>query len=405
MPRFKYRARLSDGDLQAGVIEAESLEAAQTALEDRGATVVLLESFVGIEAASINLLARLNRVKPKDIVVVTRALSVMISASVPITEAVRNLVRQMSNPLLKAVLADVADEVEGGARLSDAMERHQAVFSPFFVNMVRAGETSGQLSEVLEYLADQQEKDFDLSSKIKGAMIYPAFILSAMGIVGFIMMTFVVPKLVAVLQEAKVALPLSTRILILVSGFFENFWWVVLILFGGCIVSIHFFIRTPAGRYLWDSLKLRMPVFGSLYQRVYVVRFARSLSTLVTGGVDTVSALEIVAGVMGNEVWKRLVYETIQEVNDGNSLTTAFERHRFVPFMMNQMLAVGESTGRTTDILMRLNAFYSREIDNIVANLVTLIEPIVLIFLGLGVGAMVSAILLPLYSLSTGAGG
>ncbi len=404
MPTFKYRARLPDGRTQAGMIEADTAAVAQEALDERGVQTLLIEPFTGAEAATSGVLDLLNPISAKELVIVSRTLSVMVSASLPIPDALRNIARQTRNPRLKKVVFAVATELEGGARLSDALERYPHVFSNFFVNMVRSGETTGQLSEVLEYLADQQEKDYDLTAKITGAMIYPAFIVGSMAVMGFIMMTFVVPKLVGILKEAGVALPLSTRILIATSGFFEHFWWLIILLTVGSVVGAHFFVKTPGGRYAWDTVKLRIPVFGKLFQSVYVVRFSRSLSTLVKGGVDIVSSLEVVSGVMGNEVWKRLVMDTIREVNDGNSIVTALERSKFVPAMMTQMLAVGESTGRTTEILGRLSSFFTREIDNTVANLVALIEPIVIIVLGIGVGGMVSAILLPLYQLSSGAG-
>ncbi|MBP9864710.1 type II secretion system F family protein [Patescibacteria group bacterium] len=402
MPTFKYRVRLPDGRLQAGLIQAEDQTAAQAALEEREMEVLLLEQQSGRAVASTRMLGFMNRIKPKDLVVMSRTLSVMVSASVPLTEAVRNIAHQTTNPTLRAVMIDIASDVEGGGRLSDALEKHSKVFSGFFVNMIRSGETSGQLSEVLEYLADQQEKDYDLNSKIRGAMIYPAFIMGTMVVIGFVMMTFVVPKLVSVLQDAGVELPLSTRILIAVSGFFVSYWWLIILLVIGSVVGVRIALTTPEGRYIWDSIKIRIPIFGQLFQRVYVVRFARSLATLMKGGVDMVGALQIVAGVMENEVWRQLVLETIREVNDGNSLTTVFDRYPFVPKMMNQMLVVGETSGRTQEVLNRLSTFFSREVDNVVANLVALIEPLVLILLGLGVGTMVSAILLPLYSLSSG---
>lgn len=403
MPTFKYRAQTGDGRLQAGLIQAESQEAAEQAIQERGMQVLLIESQKKVAQSANGLLTFLNRVTAKDLVIVSRTLSVMVSASVPLTDAVRNISHQTTNPRLRAVMVDIANEVEGGGRLSDALEKFPAVFSGFFVNMIRSGETSGQLAEVLEYLADQQEKDYDLTAKIRSAMIYPAFIIGAMVIVGFVMMTFVVPKLIVVLQEANAELPLSTKILIAVSGFFANHWLFVILLTIAAGIGIKVAIGTPGGRYVWDGLKIRLPIFGALYQRVYVVRFSRSLATLAKGGVDLVSALGVVAGVMGNEVWKQIVLQTIREVNDGNSITTVFERYPFIPTMMSQMLTVGESTGRTQEILQRLSSFYSREVDNVVANLVALIEPIVLLALGAGVGIMVSAILLPLYSLTANA--
>lgn len=401
MATFKYRAKALDGQIQAGLIEAEDLSNANLALEERGFAPLLIEPYKGMAAASRSVLSFLNRVKPKDLVAAIRSLSVMVSASVPITEAVHNIARQTENPVLQRILNDVAGEIEGGARLSDALSHHPKVFSAFFINMVRSGETSGQLSETLEYLADQQEKDFDLMSKIKGAMIYPAFIVCAMVIVGFVMMTFVVPKLVQVLQEAQVELPITTRMLIWTSGFFQSYWWLVIILAVAAGIGFRAYINTKPGRYNWDRVKLYIPIFGKLFREVYVVRFTRSLATLLRGGVDLVEALEIVSLVIGNEVWRQAVTETIQEVNDGNSIITAFQRYPVVPTMMNQMLTVGEGTGRTQDILLRVSAFYAREIDNMVGNLTKLIEPIILLILGVGVAILVSAILLPLYSLSS----
>ncbi len=404
MPQYKYRARTSDARITAGLIEATNEEEAQLALAERNLQPLTLEPYKGIDVVQKRALGFLNRVTAKDLVVLSRTLSVMVSASVPIPEAVRDIAKQTQNPSLRSVMLDVANEIEGGARLSDGLERHPNVFSSFFINMVRSGETTGQLSEVLAYLADQQEKDYDLLAKIKGAMIYPAFIIGTMGAMGFVMMTFVVPKLVSVLKEANVPLPITTRMLIATSGFMQSYWWLIILMAIASTIGFRAWIATPSGRYAWDTVKIRVPGFGSLFQRVYVVRFARSLSTLVKGGVDVVSALEIVASVIGNEVWKRMVHEAIQEVNDGNSMVTAFQRHTFVPAMMNQMIAVGEGTGRTQEILLRVSDFYSREIDNQVSNLTKLIEPIVIIILGIGVGILVSAILLPLYQLSSGTG-
>ncbi|HWQ99398.1 MAG TPA: type II secretion system F family protein [Candidatus Methylomirabilis sp.] len=400
MPTFKYRVRTSTGQLQAGAVDAPTMEDANEALAERGFEIVLLEP-AGAGGVGTAALSFLNRISTKDIVIVARTLSVMVSAAVPLVDALKNIARQTENPNLKIVMNDVSTEVEGGARLSDAFERHPKVFSGFFINMIRSGETSGQLEQVLEYLADQQEKDYDLTSKIRGALIYPAFILTALGVVGFIMMSFVVPKLTQILQEANVPLPISTRILIVVSGFFANFWWLIIILVIILIVVLRIVVQTPGGRMALDKLMLNVPVFGTLFERIYVVRFCRSLGTLLHGGVDQVGALEIVAGVVGNQVWKKMVFETIKEVNEGNSITTAFLRSKHVPTMMNQMLSVGEETGKLQEVLQRVASFFNREVDNLVANLVTLIEPIVMVILGIGVGVMVSAILLPLYQLSS----
>jgi len=404
MPNYKYRARMSDGRMSAGLIEAANPEEANQALIERNMEVLLMEENKGIAAAEERAISFLNRVSAKDLVIVTRTIATMVSASVPLADALRNISHQSDNIRLQRILVDLANEVEGGSRFSDALEKHADVFSQFFINMVRSGETTGQLGDVLEYLADQQEKDYDLSSKVKGAMIYPAFILGTMTVMGFVMMTFVVPKLVAVLEAANVPLPWTTRTLIVTSNFMASYWWLIILAVIGGAFAFRIWGKTPGGKLSIDKFKIYVPGFGRLFRQVYVVRFTRSLATLVKGGVDMVSALEIVSSVIGNELWKHAVHETIQEVNDGNSIITAFQRYKFIPTLMTQMMSVGEATGRTQDILARVSAFYAREIDNQVANITKLIEPIVLIILGIGVGVLVSAILLPLYSLSSGAG-
>jgi type IV pilus assembly protein PilC len=399
MSGYRYRVTTPNGRIQAGIVDAPTIEEAQGALQERGFEVLVLELYKpkGTQQA----MAFFNKVKPKDIVVMSRTLSVMISAAVPLVDSLKNIAAQTENPTLKTIMVDVSGEVEAGSRMSDAFERHPKVFSSFFINMIRSGETSGQLEEVLEYLADQQEKDYDLTSKVKGALIYPAFIMSALVVVGFIMMTFVVPKLTAVLEEANMELPISTKILIAVSGFFQSYWYIVIILVVVAIVGLQVAIKTPGGRMLLDKAKLKAPIFGLLFSRIYVVRFTRSFATLIHGGVDQIGALEIVSSIVGNQVWKKMVFETIQEVNEGNSLTTAFRRSKSVPTMMNQMISVGEETGKLEEVLNRVADFYKREVDNLVANLVTLIEPIVMVLLGVAVGVMVSAILLPMYQMSS----
>ena len=401
MASFKYRVRTQDDRLQAGLVDASDMNEANAALLERGYEVIVLEPF---EARKISMgsVPFLNAITPRDLVVVSRTLSVMISASVPLVDALKNIARQTLNPKLRSIMTDVASEVESGARLSDALERHPREFGGFFINMIRSGETSGQLEQVLEYLAEQQEKDYDLTSKIRGALIYPAFIITAMGVVGFIMMTFVMPKLTQILKDANVALPITTQILIVVAGFFEHYWGLIIVFMIMSLVGFRLAMKTPGGRLFFDTLLLRTPIFGSMFARIYVVRFCRSLATLLKGGVDLVSALEIVAGIVGNQVWRRMVFDTIKEVNEGNSITTAFQRSKRVPTMMNQMLSVGEDTGHLQEVLQRVSSFFAREVDNLVANLVTLIEPFVIVTLGVAVGVMVSAILLPLYQLSSG---
>lgn len=401
MPSYKYQARSADGRIQSGIVEAPTQDAAGEALLERDYQILSLEQYKGVEAAAQSLTMLLNRITSKEMVAAVRMLSVMVSAAVPLTDAVRNISHQSKNPNFKVILADIANEIEGGSRLSEALERYPKVFSQFFINMIRSGETTGQLAEVLNYLADQQEKDYDMMSKLKGALTYPAIIVIGMGIAGFVMMVYVVPKLTQVLTEANVPLPLSTRILIGTSGFMAEFWWLIIIAVVVFVTGFFYWIKTDYGRFVWDGFKLKIPIVGQLLREMYVTRFCQAMATLMKGGVTMVQALEIAAAVMGNAVWKRMIIETIQEVNDGNSLVTAMQRDKNVPTMAIQMLAVGEETGRLEEVLQRVGEFYSRSVANMTANMMTLIEPIIMIILGLAVGTMVSAIMIPMYNLSS----
>jgi type IV pilus assembly protein PilC len=402
MPSFRYQVRIPDGRIQSGIVEAADNDSAVEALEERQYEVLSIETYAGMEKSAESLMRFLNTIKSKEIVATVRMLSVMVSASVPLVDAVRNIVHQTKNPRLKAIMADIANEIEGGAKLSDALERYPSVFSGFFTNMIRSGETTGQLAEVMNYLADQQEKDYDMQSKLRGALMYPAFIVTGMFVAGFIMMVYVVPKLTQVIVEAGAELPLSTRILIGTSDTLVNFWWVIILGIVAFSIAFWAWVKTEEGRYTFDSIKLKIPIFGGLMRDIYIVRFCQSMHTLMKGGQTLVQGLEVAASVIGNAVWKRTILETIEAVNDGESIVSVMENRKYVPQMAVQMIAVGEDTGQLTDVLKRVSDFYSRSVDNASATLLTLIEPIVMVVLGLGVGLMVSAIMLPLYRISGG---
>lgn len=387
-----------------GVVEAASAGDASTVLADRQLSVVTLvlrnkPKFYDISLGS--LAALFSGIKARDVVVFSRQLSVLVSANVAIVQALRTVQRQTASVKLRAIVGDAANDVEAGSRLSAALGKYPKAFSAFYTNMVRSGETSGRVEEVLNYLADQLEKDYDLMSKVKGAMYYPAFIICGMIVAGFVMMAFVVPKLTSVLTDTGGAIPLPTKILIAVSGFFAGYWWAMALVVAAVIAVAIWYTSTPAGKRSVSVLELRIPIFGNIFQRLAVVRMVRSMKTLLEGGVDAVSALEVTADVVGNVIYRELIIQTISEVRDGRPMSSVFASHpRTVPAMVSQMLAVGEETGRLTDILDKLAGFYSREIDNLVGGLVTLIEPVIILVIGVAVALLVSAIILPMYSMS-----
>ncbi len=398
---FAYRARNKKGQEVEGQIEANSRSQANKTLSEQGLIILSLEKQSKVDLLHINI-PFLTRVKAKDLVMFSRQLAVMNSATLPIVQSLRILSKQTENPMFRGVIKEIADDVDGGEKLSNAMERHKNVFSNFYIAMVKSGETSGSLEKVLNYLADEQEKDYELMSKIKGAMIYPAFILSALFGVGIIMMVFVVPKITDILEQTGGELPLATKILIGTSEIMVSFWYLIVIAIIGIIVGSRFALRQPPVRKNWDYLKLKLPIFGPLFQKIHIVRFTRSMATLSEGGVPITSALKIVSEVVGNAFYKDVILRTAKEVQDGNSVASVFIQTKEIPQMITHMISVGEKTGRISEVLSKMTDFYAREVESNVANLISLIEPMIMIVMGVGVGIMVAAVIMPMYNMSQG---
>ncbi|MDO8505002.1 MAG: type II secretion system F family protein [bacterium] len=395
MTTFKYRAKDKEGRLQSGKVEASNSTLAEQAITERDLEIILLS-----EIRPRFRIPLRGRVKARDIVIFSRQLSTLAGANVALVQSLRTLVVQTSNSELRKILVRVADDVEAGGRLSSALAKHPRVFDSFFVNMIKSGETAGRLSEVLNYLADQTEKEYDLVSKVRGAMLYPAFIVIGMIIISIILLIFVIPQLTEVLLESGAKLPLTTRILIAASSVTKKYWWLLFIGVVGIIVGFRAGLKNSKFKEKVDTLKLRIPVLGTLLQKIYLARVTRSLQILLSGGVDVVGALEVVAGVVGNAYYERLIRETRREVADGNSINTVLMQSSLVPPMVSQMLAVGEETGQLTTILEKLTHFYTREVDNGVTTLVSIIEPLLMVVIGIGVGMVVASIILPMYQLA-----
>ncbi len=342
----------------------------------------------------------ISPITAKDLVIFSRQFSVMISANVPVVESLLILVDQTNNISLKNMLSEVAFEVDGGAFLSDAFAKRPKIFTNFFVNIVRSGESSGKLDEVLDYLADEMEKGYDMVSKIKGAMIYPVFIMVGLIAVSIVLMIYVIPNLTTILTETDMELPFSTRIVIATSDFLKSYIILILLAFVGLVFLIRMYLKTYNGKRNLDIVKLRMPIFGTLFKYIYLMRFTRSLSTLLKGGVTITRALEITAEVVGNTIYRELILETLESINDGNPLATVLENSDYVPKMVPQMIAVGEKTGKIDTVLDRITTFYDREASNMLDNLSKLMEPLIMVIMGVGVGIMVAAVIMPMYNMA-----
>jgi len=399
VPIFSYKASNKNGETQDGVVEASTKALAEQTLHDQGLTLIAMEAQdkPPVLGMSLNFL---NRITAKDKLMFFRQLATMFEATLPILQALQILSSQTKKAKLKDMIEHIIQDIEGGTSLSNAMAEYPYVFSEFYTGMIRAGETSGNLDKTLLYLADQIEKDYDLTSKIKGAMIYPVFIVIGMIAVGVLMMIFVIPQLTSVLTESGQQLPITTRLLIGTSQAMKNYWWAFLIGALGLAIGGRLFTRHPLGAKTIDILKVRIPVVSLLFKRIYLVRFTRNLSTLLAGGLPISEALKIVSGVMDNWIYREACMRVREGVESGESLARIFKRETIFPPIVAQMARVGERTGRLVEILKKLSEFYDREVNEAVKGLVSLIEPAIMVMLGLGVAVMVSAILLPIYNMS-----
>jgi|SRR3989344_4449040 len=397
---FTYRAKDQTGVIKKGAVEATTEAQASEILHGHGLTVMHLEQ----EEVSISFekfIPFLGKVPRKELVLFSRQLSTLINAKVPIISALDILIDQVTSKKLKEIINEMMDDIEGGKSLSESVARFPEVFSNLYMNLIKSGELSGTLDSSLLYIADQQERDYELMSKVKGAMTYPIFIISAIFIVGALMFIFVLPQLIGVLREAGAQLPLTTRILIFLTDTLKQYWlWMILLIIGG-VAGLRFYLRTVGGRFVWDTIKLRLPIMGKLLKIVYMDRFARNLSTLIAGGIPIVQSLNTVANIVSNTVYRKIIMDAALEVEAGKSIATVFERHTEIPKILTQMIRIGEQTGSLDQILGKLASFYDKEVDNMLRTLTTLMEPVIMILLGLAVAVMVAGILLPIYNLAS----
>lgn len=400
---FNYVARTKQGEMQTGVVEAVSRNLAIETLQSRG--LVLLDLRGNKKGSFLSLNFKLfQRVKMKDLTTFARQLSTLVSAQVPLLSSLQSLSNQTENEYFKEIIFEVAGEVEGGTVFSKALSRHPKVFSDFFVNMVMAGEASGGLEASLNYLADYLEKQYYLNAKVRGALTYPAFILGAFILIAVLMMILVVPKLTSFIKDSGQDLPFLTRVIMGISDFLINWWWLLLVaLVGGGYYLVHLIKTSPAARQQWDTIKIKLPVFGKrVFQKIYITRIADNLSTLIQGGLSILQALQVTSEVVGNSVYRKIVAEAKEEVRVGSTLSSSFAKHKEIPAMVTQMIATGEQTGSLDVILKKLGQFYNKEVDNTVATISQLIEPIMILLIGGAVAVLVAAILMPIYNIANG---
>ncbi len=398
--KFDYQARNKKGEIQSGVIEASSLEAAAALLQKHGLYVTILE-----ETAKPPIYARriklFERIPVKEIVLFSRQLSIMFQSKVSLVEALRVLASQTGHLDFREKIFKLAEEVEGGTSFSAALAGQEKVFSSFYIAMVKAGEASGNFSESLTYLADHLEREYHFNSKIKGAMIYPIIIVLVAVTVLTLMMLFVVPQMTKILLEAGGQLPLVTEIIIGLSGFLRRWAWILFPAFAGLLIFLFRYRQTENGKEFFDKFFLKLPAIGPFLKMTYLSRFAENLATLISSGLPIAQSLEITASIVGNTVYQQIILMTQQEVRKGETISSVLTKFPdFFPPMFIQMTVVGEKTGSLDKTLLNLVDFYQKEVGRGLESLLAILEPLLIVFLGVVVGGIMAAILLPLYQLA-----
>lgn len=395
---FNYTALDKNGQLQRGGIDAISLEVAISSLQRRG---LIIHSIDPAAKTSFLNMTLFERVSSREIVVLSRQISTLFESQVSALRIFRMLASEAINPLLQRALGEVATDIQGGSTLANALARQPKVFSGFYVNMVRSGEESGKLDETFLYLADYLDRFYEVTSKARNALIYPAFVITTFIAVMILMLTLIIPRISEILVESGQDVPFFTKIVIGLSMFFVDYGGLLLILLLVGVFFLWRYSRTPEGAYQLDQLKISFPYVGELYRKLYLSRIADNMHTMLSSGIPMLKALEITSAVIGNVVYERHLQEAIQAVKGGKALSAALDPYPEIPSMMIQMVVVGEESGKLGSILKTLAKFYQREVNNAVDTLVNLIEPLMIVMLGLGVGILLAAVLMPIYNISS----
>jgi type IV pilus assembly protein PilC len=398
--QFTYQVKAQDGVVSNGLIEASDENAAVAELHKRGFVVLSLAS-TEKGAFGTDIMRYFNRPKTRDVVVFTRQLSTLIEADVPLAEGIRTLSNQSDNPIFSKIIADISDKLEGGSSLSAAFAEHPKLFSQFYVKLIRAGEISGRLQQSLLYLADYLERTQAITSKVRNALAYPVFVIFAMVAVAIIMVVYVLPQLLVIFKEAgDIQLPITTRALIAITDFVNSYILLIIAMMIIIVVGSLQWVRTPDGREWWDKFKMRMPAFGVILKSLYLSRIAENMATLIKSDIAILDALRVTGDIVDNVVYRDILLHAEEEVRGGGSISDVFRQYKAqIPSLMTSMIAIGERTGKMDFMLGHVSKFYRTESENRIDSISSLIEPVLVVVLGIGVAVLVSSILLPLYSL------
>ncbi len=404
MPVYEYRGLNSSGKTVKGILDADSDVAAREKLRSSGIFPVEVKEALskpkGLPSGPGSMVRLLRGVKPGEVSVMTRQLSTLLGAGVPLVRSLDSLITQMTNPLFKRVMAQIKESVNEGNSLAFSLSQHPKIFSNVYVNMVQSGEASGSLDVVLDRLAEFGERQQALRGRFKAALAYPIFMFFIGTIVLFVLITFIVPNITKVFTEMRQALPLPTIVLIKVGNFLFSYWWVIVLCFLGGILILRHIKKRPRVQYLWDKLKLRVPVFGPLNQKMALARFGRTLGSLLQSGVSLITALQIVSRIVDNTLIERVIVDAVDDIEEGQSLAGSLSKSPWFPSMAVQMMSVGEQSGELEAMLHKIADTQEREVESQIIALTSMLEPIMILVMAVMVAFIVFSILLPILEMS-----
>jgi type IV pilus assembly protein PilC len=397
---FTYDAITQTGEKKKGTIEAGSKDLAISALQHR--SLIVSSLIEGEQKKGINIGFFERKVKMKDVVIMSRQISTLFEAQVSALKAFNLLALNTENPALVKILNTISEDIQSGVSISASLAKHPTAFSDFYVNMVKSGEESGKLTQIFSYLADYLDRQYQLTSKTKNALIYPGFVMGVFFLVMTLMFVFIIPRLAVIIKESGQQIPTLTKIVIGISDILVNYGLFVLI---GGVLFIVFVInraQTKSGQEYFDRMKIVVPVVRNIYKKLYLSRIADNMDTMLSSGITIIRAIELTGAVVGNKVFEQILYQAAEEVKAGNSLSDSFSKHKEIPPIMSQMIRVGEETGALGSILKTIGKFYNREVNDAVDTMVSLIEPLMIVALGLGVGLLLTSVLMPIYNVAGG---
>lgn len=398
---FNYEVLDEKGAKKAGSIDAINVDVAISSLQRRGLVLASIKEASAPSSFLNSKISFFDHVSGKEIVILSRQLSTLFQAQVSALRVFRLLADEAENPLLRSKLVIIADDLQSGDSISTALSKHPKIFSDFYVSMIKSGEESGKLDQIFEYLASYLDRTYELTSKVRGALIYPAFVVVTFLTVMILMFTMVIPKISGILTESGAELPIYTTIILGLSNFLVEYGFVILAVVAVIAFFAIRFVRTPVGRVAFDQLKLNIPYISTLFKKLYLSRLADNMNTMLSSGIPIVRALELTGNIIDNKVYQGILFNAMESVKGGKTLSESISNNpKEIPGIMVQMTRVGEETGEVGNILKTLANFYTREVATAVDSLVSLIEPVMIVLLGGGVAVLLAAVLVPIYNIA-----